>query len=66
MSAPWRNTSRPWDPQRYRQEAHSPDTPLPEGDIVFCLLETVSPRDWRRFSASYEDETRGAPRLTRR
>ena len=61
MSEPWRKTYRPWEPQRYRQEAHSPDTKLPEGDIVFFLLDTVSQLDLRRFYASYEDETRGAP-----
>jgi transposase len=61
MSEPWRKTYRPWEPQRYRQEAHSPDAKLPEGDIVFFLLETVSQLDLRRFYALYEDETRGAP-----
>jgi transposase len=61
MSEPWRKTYRPWEPQRYRQEAHSPDAKLPEGDIVFFLLDTVSQLDLRRFYASYEDETRGAP-----
>jgi transposase len=61
MSEPWRKTYRPWEPQRYRQEAHSPDAKLPEGDIVFFLLDTVSQLDWRRFYALYEDETRGAP-----
>src|SRR5215467_7182486 len=54
-------TYRPWEPQRYRQEAQSPDAKLPEGDIVFFLLATVSQLDLRRFYASYEDETRGAP-----
>jgi hypothetical protein len=48
MSESWRKTSRPWAPQRYRQEAHSPDAQLPEGDIVFFLLETVSQLDLRR------------------
>jgi transposase len=61
MSEPWRKTYRPWEPQRYRQEAHSPDAKLPEGDIVFFLLDTVSQLDLRRCYASYEDETRGAP-----
>ena len=35
MSEPYRKTSRPWEPQRYRQEAHSPEAKLPEGDLVF-------------------------------
>src|SRR5438874_9808890 len=54
-------TSRPWEPQRYRQEAHSPAAKLPEGDVVFFLIDTVSRLDLRRFYAPYEDETRGAP-----
>ena len=40
MSEPQRKTYRPWEPQRYRQEAHSPDAKLPEGDVVFFLLDT--------------------------
>src|SRR4030095_6019869 len=61
MSEPGGKTYRLWEPQRYRQEAHSPDAKLPEGDIVFFLLDTVSQLDLRRFYALYEDETRGAP-----
>ena len=61
MSEPWRKTYRPWEPQRYRQEAHSPDAKLPEGDSVVFLLDTVAQLDWRRCYASYEEETRGAP-----
>src|SRR5499425_2199285 len=54
-------TYRPWEPQRYRQEAHSPAAKLPEGDLVFFLLDTVPKLDLSRFYAPYEDETRGAP-----
>src|SRR5882724_6164712 len=54
-------TYRPWEPQRYRQEAQSPAAKLPEGDLVFFLIDTVSRLDLRRFYAPYEDETRGAP-----
>ena len=54
-------TYRPWEPQRYRQEAHSPDAKLPESDVVFFLRDTVSRLNLRRFYAPYEDETRGAP-----
>src|SRR5712691_4920759 len=54
-------TYRPWEPQRYRQEAHSPAAKLPEGDLVFFLIDTVSRLDVRRFYAPYETETRGAP-----
>ena len=61
MSEPYRKTYRPWEPQRYRQEAHSPETKLPAGDLVFFLLDTVSQLDVRRFYAPYEEETRGAP-----
>src|SRR5713101_4990000 len=61
MSEPGGKTYRPWEPQRYRQEAHSPAAKLPEGDVVFFLLDTVSQLDLRRFYAPYEQETRGAP-----
>src|SRR3989449_4440805 len=52
---------RPWNPQHYRQETHSPEGKLPEGDLVFFLLDTVPQLDLRRFYAPYEHETRGAP-----
>jgi transposase len=61
MSEPSRKTYRPWEPQRYRQAAPSPDAKLPEGDVVFFLLDLVPQLDWRRFYAPYEDEPRGAP-----
>src|SRR3954462_7605781 len=61
MSEPQRKTYRPWEPQRYRQEAQSPDAKLPEGAVVFFLLDLVPKLDLRRFYAPYEDETRGAP-----
>jgi hypothetical protein len=54
-------TSRPWEPQRYRQEAHSPAAKLPEGACVLLLIDTVSRLDVRRFYAPDEDATRGAP-----
>src|SRR6266702_3272503 len=68
-SARWRammrnrggKTYRPWEPQRYRQEAHSPAAKLPEGDLAFFLIDTASRLDLQRFYAPYEDETRGAP-----
>jgi hypothetical protein len=31
----------PWEPQHYRHEAHSPEAKLPEGDLVFFVLDTV-------------------------
>jgi transposase len=61
MSESSRKTYRPWEPQRYRQEAHRPEPKLPEGDVVFFLWDTVSKLDLSRFSARYEEETRGAP-----
>jgi len=54
-------TSRPWEPERYRQDAQSPTAQRPEGDVVFCLLDTGPQLELRCFSAPYEYETRGAP-----
>jgi transposase len=61
MSTPDGKTYRPWEPQRYQHEAHSPAAKLPEGDLVFFLLDTVPRLDLGRFYAPYEAETRGAP-----
>ena len=61
MSEPGGKTYRPWEPQRYRQEAHSPAAKLPEGDVVVFLLAIVPPLAWQRFYAPYEEDTRGAP-----
>src|SRR5213593_3640276 len=61
MSAGGGKTYRPWNPQHYRQQAHSPVSKLPEGDVVFFLLDTVRRLDLGRFYAPYERETRGAP-----
>jgi transposase len=61
MSDSSRKTYRPWEHQRYRQEAHSPEAKLPEGDLVFFLLDTVSKLALSRLYALYEEETRGAP-----
>ena len=52
---------RPWSPEHYRQEAHSPEAKLPADDLVFFLLDTVPPLDLSRVYAPYEAETRGAP-----
>jgi transposase len=54
-------TYRSWDPQHYRQEAHSPEAKLPEGELVFFLLDTVPHLALSRVYAPYEAETRGAP-----
>lgn len=52
---------RPWNPSHYAQETHCPATQLPEGDLVFFLLDTVPQLGLARLYAYYEDETRGAP-----
>ena len=61
MSAGGGKTYRPWQPQRYRQQAHSPASKLPEGDLVFFLLDVVPKVDVSQFYAPYEQETRGGP-----
>jgi transposase len=61
MSEHGGKTYRPWASQHDRQEAHSPEAKLPEGDLVFFLLDTVPQLELRRFYAPYEHETRGAP-----
>src|SRR3954452_10704449 len=61
MSEHGDKTYRPWEPQRYQKEAHSPASKLPEGDLVFFLLDAVAQLDVSRFYAPYEKETRGAP-----
>ena len=52
---------RPWNPEHYRYEAHSPEAKLPQDDLVFFLLDIVPQLDLSRFYAPYEAETRGAP-----
>ena len=42
MSEHGGKTYRPWEPQRYQQAAHSPASKLPEGDLVFFLLDVVA------------------------
>ena len=61
MSESGGKTYRRWEPERYQHEAHSPAAKLPEGDLVFFLLDTVPQLHLRRFYAPYETETRGAP-----
>jgi len=61
MSESGGKTYRRWEPERYQHEAHSPAAKLPEGDLVFFLLDTVPQLNLRRFYAPYETETRGAP-----
>src|SRR5438132_2226718 len=61
MSESGGKTYRRWEPERYQHEAQSPAAKLPEGDLVFFLLDTVRRLDLSRFYAPYEQETRGAP-----
>src|SRR2546426_3370491 len=61
MSESGGKTYRRWEPERYQHEAHSPAAKLPEGDLVFFLLDIVPQLDLRRFYAPYETEPRGAP-----
>ena len=44
-------TSRPWHPQHYRHAAHSPEATVPQDDMVFFVLDTVSKLDLGRFYA---------------
>ena len=52
---------RSWNPEHYRYAAQSPETKLPQDDLVFFLLDIVPHLDLSRFYAPYEAETRGAP-----
>ena len=61
MSEGGGKTYRAWEPQRYRQQAHSPASKFPEGDLVFFLLDAVSQLELSRFYAPSEQETRGSP-----
>ena len=61
MSEQHGKTYRPWAPERYRHEAHSPAAKLPAGDLVCFLLDTVPQLNLRHFYTPYEAETRGAP-----
>jgi transposase len=61
MSEHGGKTYRPWEPQRYQHAAHSPAAKLPEGDLVFFLLDVVPQLELREFYAPYEQELRGGP-----
>ena len=52
---------RLWTPEANVQLACTPGERLPEGDLVFFLLDTVPRLDLSRFYAPYEQEKRGAP-----
>lgn len=61
MATPRRKKYRPWNPAAYARQAFTPADRLPEGDLVFFLLDTVPQLDLEPFYASYELETRGQP-----
>src|SRR3954464_4058841 len=61
MNAPGGKAYRPWTPETYAQQAHSPAAKLPEDDLVFFLLDVVPTLDLAPIHAVYQDETRGAP-----
>jgi transposase len=54
-------TYRAFEPEQYAQQAYSPAQKLPEGDLVYFLLDLTPQLDLSRFRRHYEDETRGAP-----
>jgi transposase len=61
MAISRRKKYRPWSPAAYAHQAFTPADRLPEGDLVFFLLDTVPQLDLDPFYASYELETRGQP-----
>ena len=61
MAVQRRKRYRPWDPQAYAQQPFRPADRLPEGDLVFFLLDAIPRLDLDPFYASYEAETRGQP-----
>ncbi len=61
MTTPRRKKYRAWNPEAYRHQAVRPADRLPEGDLVFFLLDIVPQLDLDPFYASYEIETRGQP-----
>src|SRR5438445_3803507 len=54
-------TYHTWNPDAYAHQNHTAAGKLPEGDLVFFLLDVVPQLDLSRFYAYYEQETRGAP-----
>jgi len=56
-----RKTYRPWNPDSYRHQLHSPHSKLPQGDLVFFFLDVVPQLDLSAIYAPYEDQLRGAP-----
>jgi transposase len=61
MNTPGAKAYRPWNPDVYAHQAHSPAGKLPDDDLVFFLIDVVSKLDLSQIHAPYQDETRGAP-----
>lgn len=61
MVIPRRKKYRPWNPEAYAHQTVSPAERLPEGDLVFFLLDTVGQLDLDAIYVTYEQETRGQP-----
>jgi len=61
MATPRRKKYRPWNPAAYARQPFTPADRLPDGDLVFFLLDLVPQLDLDPFYASYEVETRGQP-----
>ena len=56
-----RKQYRAWDAQQGSQLSVTPRDALPEGDLVYFLLETVQALDLSAFHAHYAQELRGQP-----
>jgi transposase len=56
-----RKNYRPWDAQQNCQELVSPRDALPEGDLVFFLIDTVASLNLSAFHHYYARELRGQP-----
>src|SRR3954451_4269443 len=54
-------TYRDWSPDQAYLFPPSPQDWLPEGDLVYFLLDTVATLDLSSFTAHYERELRGQP-----
>jgi transposase len=52
---------RAWDAFKGRQEILSPETVLPEDDLVFFLLDTIPELDLSAFYEHYSTDGRGQP-----
>jgi transposase len=52
---------RPWDAMDGRQEIVSPESVLPEDDLVYFLLDTVPALDLSAFYQYYSNDGRGQP-----